>query len=788
MNKKIFILLFGAVLLLAILPYLHATLDNESLVALSSQYANGYPYANCGAGTSYRGMQITPLINNVAIVNVTLYGLETATTAYVYVNGTPSTGTLLGSASFSGVTATFSNPISLTNGYNYLIAVNNGGSSYQQCYASGGGFTAPPGLPGNWINWTGTFDGNNMQVGAPEDFISIMLQNTSTPTQLNLTLPANQSNIIVTGTNFVVNYTNASININNATWNNATYFIWFNNGTLWNSTNINLGNLSTTTSSVSFGNFPVANFTWNVKGFYSNSTKTNSTWATNGNFTFNTSNQIFNYNLTAYETSNQQFALTLITNGYAPSNYSLNYANKFYAAALSSGGSNTYNISSSLDVPIGIASNNFYFSWNNGTAQVNSSTLQQNVSNISLAYCIGGSPYINFSFQDELNQTVLNATTPTSTFNYWLGGGSIFKTLSYSNSTQNYNYPFCFLPSNQTISMNYSISYNAPSYATRTNVIGNMLFSNAITNIILYLLQIPSGQIVTFQVVNSATQPLIGVNGTATKVINGSSTIVGSGISGQDGGISFFVDPLTQYTFAFNLAGYNPFTETIFPTQTGYTITLGSSSGNQSDYTRGISQSISPPVQTLNNGTFYLFNYSISSAYWALQNFSFNLYGSNGTLIGSNSSSSQTGGSITFNGSVLNYSYVRMNYFYYINNTIVNSTVAWDVFNNVGTGFSLANFFSDFTADVNSGMFGLDSFSAALIIYIIIFYVTGFISWKFSLQNPGIIMGIMTSLVIFFDWVLGFDGFLNPIGAIPYFPSALMLFMTIGFIIRETTR
>lgn len=605
-----------------------------------------------------------------------------------------------------------------------------------------------------------------------------------------LVSPASLSTIFASGVSFLANYQNGSSgSINNATWNNATYYVWFSNGTLFNQTNINLGNLQVTNSSLFIGNFPIGNFSWNVQGFYANSTESNSSFAANGNFTFSTVSEIVNsvtYNSSAYETSAQSFIINITTDGYAPSNYSLNYAGKSYAASLIGGGSNSYNISAAIDMPLGASQNNFYFTWHNSN-QINSAIYQQNISTISLAYCTGGSPYINFSFEDELNQTVLNSTIPISTFNYWLGGGSVYKTISYSNSTQNFDYDFCFFPANQTINMNYSISYNAPSYATRT-IINNNLFTSSITNLSLYLLQVGSGQIITFQVVNSATQPLLGVEGVATKIINGNSTIIGSGISGADGGISFFVDPLTQYTFVFSLAGYNSLTETIYPTQTGYTITLGGTQQSSTDYTRGVLYSINPPIITLSNGTSYLFNYTISSTYYALNNFSFNLYGSNGTLIASNTSAIGTGGTISANASTLNYSSITMNYFYYANNTLVNSTLTWDIFNNAGTSFSIANFFTDFTADINSGIFGMTPFAAAIIIYLIIFLVTGFISWKFSLTSPAVSMGILTTLVILFDVVLGFDSFLDPIWAVPYAPSILLTLMTIGFIIRESTR
>jgi len=58
---------------------------------------------------------------------------------------------------------------------------------------------------------------------------------------------------------------------------------------------------------------------------------------------------------------------------------------------------------------------------------------------------------------------------PTSTFNYWLGDGSVNKTLTFINNTANPSYPFCSIPLDKSLNVDMVVQYkNTTSYPQRT--------------------------------------------------------------------------------------------------------------------------------------------------------------------------------------------------------------------------------------------------------------------------------------------------------------------------------
>ena len=205
---------------------------------------------------------------------------------------------------------------------------------------------------------------------------------------------------------------------------------------------------------------------------------------------------------------------------------------------------------------------------------------------------------------------------------------------------------------------------------------------------------------------------------------------------------------------------YDVFTSVLAPTNKDYLVTL--SNGNStiaSSYSKGITMEIKPNG-FLKNDTNYNFNYTIGSTYWTLSKFGFDLKYSNGTDIGSVSSSSGSGGTVSLNALTGSSGGLTMNYYYLINNTYTNGTVNWFVYKE--NGFSIEHFITDAMVDIDINMFGVQGndngyfFKAVLSIFILI-TITGILSMRYGIASQPAISGILFGVLLF----------MNSIGLIP---------------------
>jgi len=772
MNKKIFLLMFGVILLVGIISYASANID-----------VNVNPYKSdltvADSGGSPNGMKIIAATGG-KLVSIGFMAGDTAQYGILY---DATFSTQLASALVINGVATLN--YQLVAGTTYYVVGNQTGNRIRG--------TGIESYPVNTVdlNWTAGRSGSGDEPANAFSISNVTIDTGSTVEVVTLNSPLNNTAISIINNqsiNFQSVYNISSTLFN---WTSANTTIWYaNNNSIFNATNITITGQNNKTA-IQVNNFPIGTFYWNSIACYKNSTFANCTYAPSNN-TFSTINFNItgtNYNSSSYETKSETFFFN-ISSSVAISNPTFVYNSTNYSAILGVVNSTFFNISSTIDVPLGVGINNFYFTWMTNTSNTQSQTFNQTVGALNFTNCASPPTYLNFTFADELNQSQLNASIPASTFNYWLGSGSVTKQLLYSNSALNYNYGFCLTPSNLTLNLNYSISDANPNYLTRTVIEPNFQATNASVNRILYLLQTSSGQIVTFQVVNQAQQPLSGVLGNATRIINGVTTEVGTGVSGSDGGISFFVDPLLTYTFTFSKSGFSNVIFTTTPSQSQYTITMGGGNNQAAvDYTRGITQTILPPVDILNNNTVYNFNYTLNSSYWTATSWGYTLYGNSTILITSNSSTVGSGGTVSSSVNTSSYSTITMNYFYVINGTTTNSSITWYVSSLGNTSYSILNFFTDLKSYITLGMFGITPFTVGLIIFFVILIATGLAHFKFGFSGEGSIIAIVTGLVILFDVGLGFDNFMNPTAAaIPYLPSVVMVLIAAVTILRESTR
>jgi len=498
-------------------------------------------------------------------------------------------------------------------------------------------------------------------------------------------------------------------------------------------------------------------------------------FATNRTINFNIDlNQ--SYNNVTYETDEETFYINVsdATDGI------LYYNGTSYTAT------NSGDLwSRTIDIPLTLTptaiNKSFFWSFNSGT-QNTTTELNQSVLHTNFSLCgLEGrnTTFLNLTFQDEADNSLINASIQTSTFNYYLGSGKVNKTYSFINVTDNFEYDFCGVP-NQTMNITPTIQYRqGTAYPQRIWEPGIQSYSNTTTNQTLFLLASADGIYVTFQVVNNAEQLLDDVDVTAER--NGA--IVGSGTTGAEGTVTFWLNPDFIHSFTFTKTGYTTYETSFFPTQTSYTITLsGGVAVSGYDYSKGINYKIYPESKELVNKTEYEFNYTISSSFWEITDFGFILKVSNGTILQSTSQTTN-GGFLTLAQNTQNHTRIIMDYYYVVNNTYLNQTVYWNVFNTGNTQWSIKNFFDDFDAYLTVGFFGIDEFGKYLLIFFILFISVGVMSFKYGLTSPIAISSMVFAIIFFFDVVL--DLLPEPINAIPNTLTFMSLIILIVLIFKE---
>ena len=499
------------------------------------------------------------------------------------------------------------------------------------------------------------------------------------------------------------------------------------------------------------------------------------------------------YNTTVYETGIETFSINVTANTSLTA-ASLIYKGTSYAASQSG-----TVWSRTLDIPEGVGSNSFNWSFTYAGDTIVSDTSTQTVSGTNFSLCggDGGSvPFLNFTFKDESDLSVINnGTIPSSTWNYWLGTGTVNKTYTLINNTGNPSYAFCSTPPDRNLTIDYTLQYEDQEgdYIQRLLNPGVLSFSNDTTDTILYLLKSTDGIYVTFQVIDLTETGINDVVVVGTRVIDAVTTTVASGTTDAAGAVTFFLDSDFEHTFTFTATGYDVYTTSIFPTQSSYTIQLGGTTTPFVDYYNQVKRTINPSNNTLFNDTAYDFDLILDSDYWTVSEFGFVLTNSSGSSVASASTSSN-GGTATVNYNIGNTTdYIGMNYYWVINGNYTNGSTSWYVLSSSGTDWSIRNFFTDFnnyTSD--EGLFGMGNFGKTILVFLIIFMFVGIMSYKFGLVSPAGIAALIFGLVAFFD--VGVNLIPDPIftsgafSAVSNFPTIIMGLILVGILAREVWR
>jgi len=604
-----------------------------------------------------------------------------------------------------------------------------------------------------------------------------------------LKLPANNS----ATTNTYVNFTAEIIAHGNINLTNWTVYLWNSTNALINSTLRTLtGNLNNTNLYV--GDLQPESYHWNAKACARNTTGYSLCNMSIYNYTFLIDTLVQNNNisnLTTAETAQETFIQNITTAGSEPTNVRLWYNGTYYTATTTNPSGDDYLFTATIQIPTGNGTKYWKYSYELDGIKRNTTANPQYVAKTIFQMCNSTMlvKYLNLTFKDEGTLAGVNASITYSSWVYWLGDGSINKTYTYTNSTGDHNIPLCAVPSARTLNVKPYVQYKSGAeYPQRIWNPSTLSLTNSTLNQTLYLLSSTSGQYVTFQVINSAEQSLQGVLVTATRTIDGVSTTVASGTTGADGSVTFWLDPNFVHSFTFVRSGYTTYSTSFTPTQTSYTITMGSAGATtQNNYYRGISISITPENTTITNRTSYDFTFALSSSYWEVTEFGFILKNITGDALGSVSEGTN-GGVATLNINTANYTQILMDYYWVIEGNYTNGTRLWYVSSTGLSKFSIRSLIEDFKNYFNVGIFGLDNFGLAIITFLLIFVTTGIMSYKFGITNPASISVFVFTLILFFDVGLGLLDNLNPVGAIPHFITVLTGIIMVGVMFREFYR
>jgi len=491
-------------------------------------------------------------------------------------------------------------------------------------------------------------------------------------------------------------------------------------------------------------------------------------------------------NSTSYQTQSETFKIDLTANSSLTA-VTLNYNGTNYATTKSG-----TSYSKTFDIPTAnLGNNSVRWKFTYGAENFYSSYSYQNISETVFTICNASytNDFLNITFKDEALLTYINASIPTSTFEYYLGSGTVTKSYTYVNTTNNYFYNFCATP-DLTFNIDTYVQYKqGTSYPQRIYDPDALTINSTVTNKVLYLLSSIDGIYVTFQVINTANQVISGVEVTGTREISGEDVIVANGLTGAGGTVTFWLNPDFVHDFTFTKSGLTTYETSFAPTQTSYSVTLAGGTTTVNDYTKGMAYTILPSNTSLTNDTTYDFGFLLASSFWDVDSYGFNLKLNNGTII-TGDSTSTAGTQLTKTYDVNNQTRIYLEYYWLVNETYNNGTREWMIYNTEYTQWSIKTFFTDLNMYLDSGLFGIDDFGRYLLIFLLLFMTVGILGYKYGFNNPMFVTGLIFFVVFFFDVAIGIIPTIKVLNGneVPYILTFISGLLFAINVIREVSR
>lgn len=627
MMKKIYLLMIGMVFLLSMTSV--SALERFENLSQGDDGQTGALDASWSGQTFTVGTQGTNTDFLITTVSLKLHAVGSPTTMSVMIvelnsSGAPNGAIISQNISFSPTLAT--SPGEWFN-LSMSSATLNASSSYGLVFNATGTLTNMRSNEATGTSYTGgTFCtstdrganwGPNCRTGGDtgRDFLFEIWG-----TEFDVTLnTGDQQNLIVPSLEF--NATLSSVVTKNFT--NATLFMWRSNSTLFNNSVSNsvTGN-TTNTTLLNFSSFEVGAFIWNVFGCLDDNT-----------CQFAENNRTFNYGITdikqnhsapVYETDLGIFNVTFnVSAGAIPSGF-LNWNGTRTAGTATDLGSNMWRLVESFDFPLGIGVKNVFWELTvtsgSDTFNTNTTKLTQVLNATNFTICGAAPqdvPFINFTYRNEtVAQEFVTAFIPSSSWEYWLGSGTVKKPLTFSNSTEVLSHAFCLSPSTKTLSTNYTINYNNDESQQRRFVrAATQSLTSVVTSQVLYLLPTNLAIFQQFNVVGVSSDPLAGVLGTMTRSLGGSIITVASDSSDSSGFLGIWLNPDVAYGATFSRSGLPDNVFTITPSNQIRTVVMGVqqavANGTQLTNT---TYTILPANSSLVNNTLYTFEFNVTSS------------------------------------------------------------------------------------------------------------------------------------------------------------------------------
>ena len=319
-------------------------------------------------------------------------------------------------------------------------------------------------------------------------------------------------------------------------------------------------------------------------------------------------NRTFELNIS--ETDSQTFSINVSANS-SLSSVNLIYDGTSRSTTLSN------NISTvTFDIPTSVGLKDLFWSFNYAGEVINSSLSNQTVNAISFDFCNATliTPFINFTFKNEtISEESVNATI-SSLWNVWLGSGTVSKTFTITNSSENINYDICFDPSVETINTNVTLNYNNVDSQQRSFV-SEPILTNATTQQSLFLLPSTLGLFSQFQTRDIANNPISLVKGTIKRTLGSSIITVASFFTDSSGIVVYFLNPDVIYTATFSKGGFSDNVFTFVPTTDLRFVTMGSGvTVNGSNISIGTLYEITPTNSSLTNNTVTTFGFNVTGS------------------------------------------------------------------------------------------------------------------------------------------------------------------------------
>lgn len=600
----------------------------------------------------------------------------------------------------------------------------------------------------------------------------------------NLITPINNNSIIETAT------INASATPTGTGIQNVTLFIWNNAGSLVNNTVNNVSGNEINYTNWVVPSLDIGRYYWNVYACSNNSITICSFAPTNYTFFYGISNQTLQYPSNTFETEYVNFNTTFNVTSGTPT-AKLWYNGTAYAGTGTNTLGNEWRFTANVYVPSGnLANKNHFWEVISSGISHNTSVQTQTVTSTNFTLC-GSAPYnipfLNFTFKNETTGQEYVTSIISSSWTYWLSSASNNKTYSYTNLTENPSYAFCGVNASKTIYVDLSSMTYDNAESDQRSYIDSFTLTNSTNNTILFLLPSSDSTSTTFLVLDQAGSPISGV---VVDVVRSGYGLVESKETDDAGTATFFLNPLISYTITATKASYETYSATITPTQSSYTITLGTTSVSSIvSYSRGINYTIYPIETQLNQSVVYGFNFTINSNYYTLTRYGINITDYYGIQVGYAEGTSGGGGIVNVNLDTGTNKTFRTSVFYEIDGNVTTiSPKTYYIINGSATGYSVWNFFNRLKSYTDSdndsdGLFGLVrtngySFSFSLIMIILIMGTVGIVSYKFGISSIWISLAIMFVVVYIFEYLVGLIDF-SPSNNVPI-ASILIGLATMG--------